>query len=171
MNAYAAFLILAWIAIILLAFAMSGLMRQLHDMTRHQNSRGLSLGLAPGTLATYLPDKQHFSQARRLMIFADTDCESCQSIVPLFDDLVDSLPEEHEGIVITRNSAKGFSSLRKTRVVADPVAFDYFNIPFVPVAVAMRDGEILTTQAVGSEELLRAFFEQPRSAERKVAAK
>ena len=68
-------LLVAWIVIILLAFALSGLMRQMRMLQDAIGFRRVTVGPAVGSFASSLNDTR--LDGPTVLLFLDNDCEVC----------------------------------------------------------------------------------------------
>jgi thiol-disulfide isomerase/thioredoxin len=157
MSFETALLVLAWIAILLLALAMSGLMRQIHVLQAHGPGRSESLGPRPGTRVSSILFGPEFADRPVLAVFAEAACKSCEVILPELERLATSLNGHANVLVVTKEAAESLPAT-KLKVVRSPQAFSELGIRFVPIALALsQEGIVLGAEPVGSEELLKRF--------------
>lgn len=153
-------LALTWIAILLLALAMSGLMRQLHALQAHGLPHAQRIGLPAGTrVPEYLRELVTDGRRPTVLLFAEPDCETCKQILPEFQRFGESAEGQVKVFVLAREgtaetiAAPGLQLIERGEVFAD------LNVPLVPVATAISpDGFVIGTEPVGSSERLNAFL-------------
>jgi hypothetical protein len=162
MTFFGAALALAWIAIILLAFAMAALLRQqkLGGTTTHSV---FNLGLGVGQRS---PLDVRGSGTGQFIFLATTDCITCQQVMPEFGRLAtdDTTDVEYVALlpIADRDWAQAYAAelgvTQRVRIEANPHAFEAFNPRLVPAIVAVGPtGIVVDAQPAGSTERLRAF--------------
>lgn len=161
-------LILAWLAIALLALAMAGLLRQV-ALLRGQSGTAIRLGPAIGQRAPELRGIDYAAN-ETCLLFADTECESCRSIVEDLRARGDdsSLPEV---VVLYRGSANG-GRLAPERVFShQEQLFERFGVSATPVGVMVdRSGRVVAAEALGSTAMFYEFCAGPTRAQEERAA-
>lgn len=159
MTFESALLLLSWLAILLLAFGMSGLLAQVRELQGSVTPAAPQVGLTPGVLAPGIAGWIGASELGTLVLFADMDCSTCGEIVPAFQ-AVDS--EAGPDRIVVMRSLEGHPDqlrLQQVPTVEDAGAFAAYRISMVPTAVAIDpSGRILYTQRVGSRLLLNQFM-------------
>jgi hypothetical protein len=161
MSFETAVLILAWIAILLLALAMSGLLRQLHHLQAHGGSSAQRVGPAPGTRSPIWPLLEAKPERPMIVLFGDRSCETCQLIRPQVQRFAQGLGDRADLLWVTRTRDEELEDGAGVTFKVDPKAFDEFNIPLVPAAVAIsRDGIVIDAEPVGSPLRLSGFLER-----------
>ncbi|SEG80451.1 hypothetical protein SAMN04489712_11383 [Thermomonospora echinospora] len=163
-------LLLTWVAIALLAFVVSGLVRRVHHLGT--GVRTAELGPAPGSAAPQFgrltaglspgpsPGPSPGRADRTLLLFLDADCGVCPQVLAELRDVLDgsgrtlpvaalfadrALEGGHEGIEVFAGEAG---------------LFEEYRIPAVPFAVlADGSGRVRTARPVGSPGALRDLLE------------
>lgn len=160
MDFEASALVLAWVAIILLAFAMSGLTRQLHALSGRSIGLESRLGPTPGDVAPPL-DGAHLGWPHSsILLFADVMCPSCNTVLPVFRSLADK-HLEIDFTAVFPNDADGFESGRVRILHGQADAFESFHIPVKPFAVAIAPGGVITdSRPIGNARAMREFVAQ-----------
>lgn len=161
MSFQAAALALAWVAILLLGLAMSGLMRQLHALQVHGVTLSSRVGLPPGSPAPgWFHEIAGDGEARStLLLFADPGCDSCELILPQVASFSAASAGHVNVLVVTRDGSPAEWRASNLRILRRPEAFSDFRIPFVPAAVAVSmEGTVIGTEAVGSPDRLASFL-------------
>lgn len=159
--------IVSWAAIALLALVVSGLIRQVHQLSRTQPHRPGRVGIAPGAAAPGLDAVRSdaagldglLTRGRAgLLLFLDADCRTCGEVLAeagawtvrqgaaapaVFGLYAGAGPEADEGPVPVREHR--------------PELFTAYDIPATPYAVAIDpEGRIARSEPLGSPtDLLR----------------
>ncbi|WFF02986.1 hypothetical protein [Micromonospora sp. WMMD964] len=158
MDLITAAVILAWIVLVLLAFALAGVLRQIRDI--QATLQGHRTGLVPQRQlpGTILPtgDKN-----LSLVLLVDEGCAVCAEVTPVFAELAAA----HQGdIMFTLLSAARsdkFSAVEGVGYLADSVGYHILDPGWRPaVALVDRDGEILLAEPAGSEAALRSVVDR-----------
>jgi hypothetical protein len=148
-------LILAWAAILLLALAMSGLMRQVHALTNAQHGGShRAVGPATGMVAPEIPGLQ--AGVRSLLLFVDRGCPSCDQAldaltissgngdairVALYRDVP---PPSRDGLVTVGHAEPVFSAL---------------GVTVTPTAVALDEQRrVIASAPAGTPTLIEQFL-------------
>lgn len=149
---------LAWVVILLLALAMSGLLRQVKELQAQvPASSAVPVGLAPGTPAPVIPSLSRRDRPA-LLLFAEPGCDSCEMVLPLLEDFGNRVDGRACVAAVTREAMPDDHS-RGLDVVVESEAFTQYRISFVPAAVMIgRDGIVLNSQPVGSVDRMRDFI-------------
>ena len=153
-------LVLAWVAIVLLALGLSGLMRQLHALQAHGLPRAQRVGLPPGTpLPEWMRQLVGDGSRPAVLLFSEAQCESCKAVLPDFQKFAQSMRGDVNVAIVTRGGVPSVTLGPQLRVVESAEAFSELRVPFVPVAAGVSsDGILIATEAVGSPERLEAFL-------------
>jgi hypothetical protein len=155
MSVEAAALVLAWFAIVLLAFAMAGLLRQVNAL---KEGRGAPVGLGPGARVSL--DSSTIAGRTRVLLFAAPDCSSCHEILEQLPSVLDQSQDDIELSVVVRTHSDGLPVDSRARTLVDPALFTEFHVRLVPVAAAVdASGVVLRTEPVGSPERFQAFLD------------
>jgi hypothetical protein len=152
-------LMLAWIAIVLLAFAMSGLMRQIHAVTRAiQGGRSLVAGPTTGLLAPRIP--QLDGSAESVLLFVEPGCSSCDHALTTVTHAAAGSTDDRAYVVLYRDSAPengerpGLTTLSHASRV-----FDALNVAITPTIVILNERRRVAASApVGSPEVLEELM-------------
>jgi hypothetical protein len=159
-------LVLAWVAIALLAFGLSGVIRQVATLkslgATHALPPSRRLGPAVGADATQLgaPGK---SDANRIILFASPECSECGILVPSFLEASQRDLVGHFTVILPGDDLWGWGrdlGGSATLIPRRADLFETFQVPATPFAVAVGpDGRVRGARPVGSEPLLRDFVE------------
>jgi hypothetical protein len=161
-------LVLAWGAIVMLAFAMAGLLRQVRALTMLVAGGTIPpAGPSPGQKlpADLLSDV--FADGKdggRLLAFMDHDCAGCAAIAP---DLVRFGAEGQVDIrLVFRGRARELADGELAVLEGKGAAFERLQVPATPFAVHVtEDGAISHAAPIGSAEALREFVAHSRAQE------
>lgn len=153
-------LILSWIAILLLALVVSGLVRQVHALSAGTASRSGSIGLRPGSPAPRFRDLAPPSPATLVLLFLDSGCATC-------DHLLDEATEQagRTGAVLRvlyRATVPPHAADLPMTVMGDRAdLFDRYDAIATPFAVVIDEtGHIRRSEPVGSRVALRHLLDQ-----------
>lgn len=159
-------LVLAWLAILVLALGLSGLLRHVHALATVIDGRRASFGPQVGTRA---PDRGEgegrSSVGPRVLLFADTECGSCGQALEELDALAAESANGMQFEALFPEGSDGYE-VRHVHVLADRrQAFTDYRIPMTPFAVAVSSvGTIVAAEPVGSRDAMRQFIETLREA-------
>ncbi|MEU5941862.1 hypothetical protein ABZ807_22360 [Micromonospora sp. NPDC047548] len=153
-------LILSWIAILLLALVVSGLVRQVHALSTGSVGRPASVGLRPGSPAPRFRDLAPPSPATLVLLFLDHGCATC-------DHLLDEAAEQvHRAGVVLRvlyrhTVPPRAADLPMTVLDEQADLFDRYDAIATPFAVVIDvTGRIQRSEPVGSRVALRHLLDQ-----------
>lgn len=158
MEALVGAVVLAWLALALLAFAMAGLLRQLRDV-----QASLARPHSDGTIAR--PSLQEIPASVRpqgnasyaVVLLVDNDCPICTEIAPVFADLAAAGERGMDFIVLGRTPAGKFEQLWHCRYLADSDAYHSLDPGWRPAIIAVdADGKVVLAEPAGSEESVRS---------------
>jgi thiol-disulfide isomerase/thioredoxin len=150
-------LLITWLAIALLAFAMSGLVRQVHALASSQAAHprigppiGAVLPELNGTLRASHPTNP------TVLLFSEATCSTCAELLP---ELARLATEHREAIhvgVFFRGRGTPIDGPTVETFENQSKVFDRLGISAVPYAiVASPQGVVLDSQLTGSVALLR----------------
>lgn len=124
-------LILAWVAILLLAFAMSGLARQMVSLhAQGQQPAKRTSGIAVGSVAPvgHLAD----SDTPTVLFFAEEGCSTCEALWPLLEQLARRQPDVAWIALYTTETGHESSAVSvRTRSAEEFLAFRVHLTPYV----------------------------------------
>jgi hypothetical protein len=150
-------ILLAWLAIAVLAFAMAGLLRQVVFLrSALAGSDAGALGPAIGASAPALPGIE-YAGTRTVLLFADDGCESCRSILDALASEPDD-PSMADVVVLFSGSANGHALAPDRLFVQQSELFDRLAVNVTPFALMVgADSRIVAAEPVGSVEMLDEF--------------
>ncbi|HEX5597259.1 MAG TPA: hypothetical protein VFX61_14770 [Micromonosporaceae bacterium] len=153
-------LILTWIAILLLALVVSGLVRQVHGLSNGAVGRRSSVGLRPGLPAPRFRDLAPPSPATLVLLFLDHGCATC-------DHLLDEAAEQVQRTevvlrVLYRQAAPPHAADLPMTVLGEQAdLFDRYDAIATPFAVVIdAAGRIRRSEPVGSRAALHHLLDQ-----------
>jgi hypothetical protein len=151
-----AFLI-TWLAIALLAFAMSGLLRQVHALASSQAAPPRT-GPAVGAVLPELNGALRASHPTNptVLLFSEAACSTCAELLPEFAHLA----MQHSGVanfgVVFRGRGTPVDGATVATLENRSEVFDRLGISAVPYATVISpEGIVLDSQLTGSVALLR----------------
>jgi thiol-disulfide isomerase/thioredoxin len=161
MTFEASAIILAWVAILLLAFAMSGLLRQVHSLFALLQGGQTAVGPALGSRAPRLDglDGEAGWLQPTILIFADSNCPSCERILSELPDLAEAHSGSLQFAAVFAKDSNGFTHPHILVLTRESTAFSDFRVTATPFAVAVTtNGRIAGTGLVGSITALEQFI-------------
>ncbi|WP_208814573.1 hypothetical protein [Micromonospora echinofusca] len=155
-------LILSWIAILLLALVVSGLVRQVHALSTGAVARRPgAVGLPPGTPAPGLTRLAPAHPAVPLvLLFLDPDCGTCTALRTETTAQADRPGVEFR--ILYRNDPPGQPDGQPVTVLGGQAElFDRYDVPVTPFATVVdRGGRVLRATPVGSRAALRDLLDE-----------
>jgi hypothetical protein len=161
MDFHTSALILAWAAILVLAFAMAGLLRQVRALSAG-SATPLPLGPPIGSVAPSLHSSgQTDWQGTTVALFLDESCQSCDRALRLAEDLAATNGERIRLVAVFPTGMNGHRP-RRVEVVEDAgEAFARFRVPMTPYGVVIGgDGRIEHAAPLGAEQGLAELVER-----------
>jgi hypothetical protein len=149
-------LLVTWVALVLLALVVAGLVRQVHQLT--QGPRTREVGLPAGSPAPGLDRIEAEPGRPTLLLFLSEDCPACQDVF-----------QEALGM---RGGPATRAIFAEEPIVADPPAhlrvlpgqeelFTAYQVPATPYGVIVgADGRVRTAEPVGSVRGLHALVDE-----------
>lgn len=155
MDFHNAALALSWLAILVLAMGMSGLLRQIEMIKARGVTPGSGVGLRPGNRAPSVPET---NGKPSLLVFAEGQCDSCSSLLPELQTLAVALEGDIDIVLLMRGPAAEIDLPPNVQVSFNPQAFRDFRVSLVPAAVGVsRDGIVISAEPVGNPARFRSF--------------
>jgi hypothetical protein len=164
MSVQASGLILAWVAIVVLALAMSGLVRQVRALAAQQAHPFSRTSAAVGKPAPDLQGAGIQWQGRTsLLIFAAAECQTCLDRLEEFESMAERDGGDLSWVAVFPGAADGFRP-RHVRVLENQDgAFTRLGVPVTPFgAVVTGDGIVSHATALGSTSALQEFVRTAR---------
>lgn len=163
MSVEASALLLTWIAIALLAFGMSGLLRQIRALQGAQAFRRVTVGPRVGSTAPALEGVNPDWHAA-IFLFVDAHCSSCGTALEELNEMA-AANRGLAFLAVFKGASNGFRERGGVRILeGQDDAHTRFRIPLTPFAVAVTaNGTIADAAAVGSPMLLRVFVDHART--------
>jgi hypothetical protein len=154
-------LILAWMAILVLALAMSGLLRQVQALSRSRAPQW-QIGPPVGSVAPPLrPDDQWGSDTVTVALFLDRACEACRQSLQLAEQFAVSNAGRLRFLAVFPEGANGHQQRQVEVIENADEAFTKYQIPVTPFGVVIGpDGRIVQTSPLGSESLFNQLVER-----------
>lgn len=159
--------VLAWLALVLLAFAMAGMLRQLRDLQAGvASAAGLAavagggvpgVGTIPDNPQTPLSVRPRDDAVCALVLLVDDNCPVCAEVAPHFDDLANKSSAAVDFVVLARTPVAKFAGLTGARFVADPTACHLLDPGWRPAIVVLdQSGAMVTREPAGSKKVVDA---------------
>ncbi|HEX6073969.1 MAG TPA: hypothetical protein VFZ32_01755 [Micromonosporaceae bacterium] len=150
-------LILSWVAILLLALVVSGLVRQVHALSSGTLRRGEPVGPAPGSTA---PDFRRLAPEHpepMVLLFLDSDCRTCSEVL---EEATRHAPPP--GITVRalfRGTAPETGPLPAQG--GEATLFDRYDAIATPFAVVVDPGgTVVRSEPLGSRTAFRTLLAQ-----------
>lgn len=159
MSFLTAVLTLAWLAIIVLAFALAGVLRQLHDI-REAMRHGR--GLPPRYGSAAIPALRSTSSANRtVLLVVDDACATCRLIFPEYAAQARDIPDREFRVLTYSAGSRSWLDGAGVRVDVDPDSFQQLDLPWRPALVLIdSDGSVLDARPVGSVQSLQRTMDE-----------
>ena len=152
--------ILSWIAILLLALVVSGLVRQVHALSNGAVGRPASVGLRPGSPAPGFRDLAPPSPATLVLLFLDGGCATCDQ---LLDEATEQDPRTDAVLRVLYRQAvpPQAADLPMTILGEQADLFDRYDAIATPFAAVIDPaGRVRRSEPVGSRVALRQLLNQ-----------
>lgn len=152
-------LLLAWVAIVLLALAMSGLLRQVHALTEAlQGGRRTAVGPAAGTVVPKLAGLD--GVARSLLLFVEPACPACDRALERLVTAARNGSDSVGYLVVYRGDATAVQDTAVTTITHADRVFSDLGVTVTPTAVALDERRtVIASAPVGSPELVEQFLD------------
>jgi hypothetical protein len=162
MSPTAAGLVLAWLAIVLLALALAGLLRQLRDVqvALHLDRRTVPVPAAP-ELVRPAAGEQHC-----IVLLVAEHCGVCHDVLPDFAAAATGAPADVGFVLLAADPTEaervaGQADQSRLRVVGDAVSYHRLNPGWLPAVVLVDgSGQVVAAEPVGSPPALRTAVTQ-----------
>ncbi|HEX2315077.1 MAG TPA: hypothetical protein VHJ17_15145, partial [Thermomonospora sp.] len=147
-------LLLTWVAILLLAFVVAGMVRRVHFLS--SGVRAAELGPVPGSVAPEFTRLAPGAEATTLLLFLDAECGACPEVLAEVRTLT-AEPGRALPVVALFAAETPDGTHDGVRVFADEAeTFEEYQIPVVPFAVLVDPaGRVRAARPVGSPGALR----------------
>lgn len=156
MNPTTAALVLAWLAIAILALALSGLVRQVRILEGQLPGGSMRRRLGPAQGGVFDAPDELAEEQDYVLIFADTNCASCIQIIPRYLEEAAGTERALNAFVAFRGEKSADSVFGGRRVLENQsMLFMQLGISATPFAVRVTDGRVAASGLVGSVEALR----------------
>lgn len=148
-------MVLTWVVLVLLAFALAGILRQLRDVQAE-----LRANAARSSRDSTAPEPVRPTDAASLavVLIADDNCPICADLAPLLPELAEDTPPDVEFVVLTASASAKWEALAtgRVRAVADRETFLAVDPGWRPALLAIDPaGSVLAAEPVGSVDALR----------------
>jgi len=153
-------LVLAWIAIVILALAMSGLLRQIRALTKQVRETRTRSSPLVGKVAPAVGDVPLDDEVA-ILVFASSNCDVCMDRLAELDSIVSADHSRRVRMLSLFSGSVNGLNFDAIEVMGEQQkAFEQFMVPITPYGVVInRRGVVSHAQPVGSEgavhELIR----------------
>lgn len=156
MNSMETALVLAWVAILLLAFGFSGVLRQVRELQGGASHNPETVGPPPGLDISRLDRPIHIRGKESILLFAEASCDSCRKVMPALKELAS---QTEIPFVIVLAGKREFDPPSNVQILENRMdAFESLHIPATPFAMHVNaDGKIRSGSLIGSPEGLNNF--------------
>jgi hypothetical protein len=139
-------LLLTWVALVLLALVVAGLVRQVHHLA--QGPRTRDLGLAAGAPAP-APDTVGAEPGRpTLLLFLSEDCPVCHDV---FEEALVQTGGPATTAIFAQEAIAGDPPVNLRVLAGQEELFTAYKVPATPYGVIVgADGRVRTAEPVGS---------------------
>lgn len=150
-------LLVAWVAILLLAFGLAGLMRQVH-LLRHA-LYGEGLGYPESVPNDILPTiRAKDSNIPAVLLFVDSECATCQEIIPSIEAAARRIGERLDFVLLFRHAAHTAKS-SVHYIEHQHRLFKALAVTATPTAILVDpSGRVLSRTPIGSIDSLSSFL-------------
>lgn len=165
MTFTAAVLILAWMAIVALAFAMAGLLRQVHVLTVALGGERVGIGVPPPIFAPLLDGltgKDGWN-APAVLLFAEASCPKCEEVLTQLSRIAQSDEGALQFAALFPDANAGGDNHDLFVLPNQASVFRELGVAATPFGVAIdKEGVIVARAPVGSREALEQFVDTAR---------
>jgi hypothetical protein len=150
MSFFGAALLLAWLAIALLAFALAGVMRQVLVLGRLQPDGSRAVPGVPRPAPAALS-----ADAETCVLLAEAGCRTCDAVVPEFARIGAGAVHGRRHVLLVSSLPEDWARYQgPLEVVVDPGLMEEFDVPALPFLYSIREGQIVRQGAIGNGEML-----------------
>ena len=159
MSFLVAVLVVTWLAIVVLALALAGLIRQVRDLAAAVRSRGRSpLALRSDAIPSL---RSTDGTSRTVLLVVDDACTTCHLVAPEFITLASSAADTEFRVLTYAEGTRAWLDGTDIVVDVDEEAYRLLNVPWRPALVLVdADGTVLEAKPVGSIDSLRRTVEE-----------
>jgi hypothetical protein len=171
MNFTVAAIALAWIAIMLLALVVSGLVRHVYALTaavagrqeaREEQMHERPSALEIGAAAPSIDGADGVAAGKSaLLLFVDAACGTCERVLVSFAALAMQHSEDAAFVVLFSGRPSTFESPQVQVLAHMARTFERYSIPMTPYAVGVTsDGRIAAAQGIAFDPMLDDLLER-----------
>jgi hypothetical protein len=139
-------LLVTWVALVLLALVVAGLVRQVHQLT--QGPRARELGLPAGSPAPALDILAAETGQATLLLFLSEDCPVCHDV---FEEALGLTGGPATRAIFAEEAIGGDPPANMRVLPGQQDLFTEYKVPATPyVVIVGADGRVRTAEPVGS---------------------
>jgi hypothetical protein len=160
-------LLVTWVAIVLMAFVVAGLVRQVYALTTGRvRVRASEVGLSPGTSAPEFARLAAGHSGRLLLLFLSEGCGICDEVLDEVARVAGKPSRSSIGLRILYATTPSLKSVREggngvSLLRGETKLFDEYEVPATPFAVTIdAAGHIVHSEPIGSRDAFRRLMEQ-----------
>lgn len=154
MSFLAAVLVVTWLAIVVLALALAGVIRQVRGLADAVRSPGRSPVVLRSDAIPNLRSTDGTS--RTVLLVVDDVCATCRLVAPEFTALARNAAGTEFRVLTYAEGTRAWLDGAEIVVDVDEEAYRRLNVPWRPALVFVdADGTVLEAKPVGSIESLR----------------
>jgi hypothetical protein len=158
MSATAAALVLTWLCLILLAFAMAGLLRQVRDLQSDLAELG-----AQGARPLRGRRVAELAGAPGAILVVDPGCGVCVPVLRAFAGMAASVPDRRFEVLCYRASPD-WPDLAGVNVRVDERLYRQLDVPWAPALLTTdADGVVTSARPIDEPDDLRRHLSRPLS--------
>lgn len=159
MSFVVASLVVTWLAIVVLALALAGVIRQVRDLAHAVRSRGRSPLVLRSEAIPSLRSTDGTS--RTVLLVVDDVCTTCRHVAPEFAAMAKNAAGTQFRVLTYAEGTRAWLDGAEIVVNVDEEAYRRLNVPWRPALVLVDiDGTVLEAKPVGSVESLRRTVEE-----------
>lgn len=160
METLTAAVVLAWIVLIVLAFAMAGLVHQLRDvqaaLIRQRRSTGSATRLVSDLPLSVRPQP---GKTHSAVLLVDDRCSICTEIAPIFAGVAQVANADIDFIVLSYSASEKWEALSEVRFLSDADAYHLLDPGWQPaIGIVGTDGQVHAVEPADSEDAIRSVI-------------
>jgi hypothetical protein len=160
----AAALVLAWVVILVLAFAMAGMLTMIRRLEANQRqlaiaagSSGSGTGHRAAAVARFAPERRPYA----LVLTTQRDCAACAELMPRFAEVVRRHGEKVDFRILAADRGPSLPAGLAVPVTTDPDAFAALSPGYTPgLVIVNRDGDVVEVGPGGDLDSVERWIDR-----------